>query len=175
MVELIRRFQDEIDKQQDYIRSIFIEMERAGLHELLNQDYKWTGGTIRRLQQVHFIPTTTSKSPSPVPRPLTPFPRSTPSFSSSPCPVVLCYSLTASQYSPTASQYGTLPKSPTFNPEILFPNLDIVPIQETQEDVEQVEQQIKEQMKALRTIQIDWLNYQGGIGSRFNLIIIEDD
>ena len=35
------------DKQQDYIRLIFIEMERAGLHELLNQDYKWTGGTIR--------------------------------------------------------------------------------------------------------------------------------
>ena len=106
----------------------------------------------------------------------------------------MCYSLTTSQYSPTASQYGTLPKSPTFIPEILFPNLDIIPIQETQEEferqldeqylelstneianVERIEQQIKEEMKALRTIQVDWLNYQGGIGSRFNPIIIEDD
>ena len=46
VAELIRHFQDEIDEQQDYIQSIFIKMERAGLHELLNQDYKRTGGTI---------------------------------------------------------------------------------------------------------------------------------
>ena len=91
--------------------------------------------------------------------------------SSSPRPVALCYSLTASQYSPTASQYGTPPESPTFTPEILFPNLDFVPIRETQEEferqldeqylelstddlanVEQIEQQIEEEMRALRTI-----------------------
>ena len=40
MAELIRRFQDKIDEQRDYIRSIFIEMEQAGIHELLNQDYR---------------------------------------------------------------------------------------------------------------------------------------
>ena len=43
VAELIRRLQNEIDEQRDYIWLIFIEMERAGLHELLNQDYKQTG------------------------------------------------------------------------------------------------------------------------------------
>ena len=171
VAELIRRFQDEINKQQDYIRLIFIEMERAGLHELLNLDYKRTGGTIHRQRRVRFTSITSSKSPSPVPRPPTPYPDST-SSSSSPRPVALRYSPTASQYSPTASQYGTPPESLTFIPEILFPNPDIVPIQETQE---KLEQQIEEQIKSLRTIQVDWLTYQGGIGSRFNPIIIEDD
>ena len=127
-------------------------------------------------------------------QPLTPYPRSTSSSSSSPCLVALQYSPTASQYSPMASQYGTPPESPTFSPEILFPNLDFALIQETQEEfnrqleeqylemstdeianVERIERQIEEEMKALRTIQVDWVNYQGGIGSRFNLIIIEDD
>ena len=77
VAELIRQFQDEIDEQQDYIRSIFIEMEQAGLHELLNQDYKWTRGIINRQQQVCFTPTTASKSPSPIPQPPTPYPVST--------------------------------------------------------------------------------------------------
>ena len=128
MAELIRCSQDEIDKQWDYIQLIFIEIEQAGLHELLNQDYKWTGGTIHRQQRVRFTPTTASRSPSPILRPPTPYPRSTSSSSSSPHPVALQYSPTASQYSPTASQYGTPPKSPTFSPEILFPNLNFEPI-----------------------------------------------
>ena len=38
VAKLIRCFQDEIDKQRDYIRSIFTGMEWAGIHELLNQD-----------------------------------------------------------------------------------------------------------------------------------------
>ena len=146
-------------------------MERAGIHELLNQDYKRNRGIIHRQRRVRFTPTTTSKSPSPIPRPPTPYPAST-SSSLSPRPVILRYSPTASQYSPPVSQYGTPPESPSFIPEILFPNPDIVPIQETQEELEQ---QIEEQMKSLRTIQVDWLTYQGGIGSRFNPIIIEDD
>ena len=171
MAKLIRQLQDKIDEQWDYIRSIFIEMERAGPHELLNQDYKQTRGIIHRQRQVRFTPTTASKSPSPIPRPPTPYPVST-SSSLSPQPVALRYSPTDSQYSPTASQYGTLPESPTFIPEILFPNPDIVPIQEIQE---KLEQQIEEQIKSLRTIRVDWLTYQGGIGSRFNPIIIEDD
>ena len=171
VAELIRRFQDKIDKQRDYIRSLFIEMERVGLHELLNQDYKRTGGIIHRQRRVRFTPTTPSKSPSPVLRPPTPYPRST-SSSSSPCPIALRYSPTTSQYSPTASQYGTPPESPTFIPEILFLNPDIVSSQETQEELEQ---QIEKQMESLRTIRVNWLTYQGGIGSRFNPIIIEDD
>ena len=82
----------------------------------------------------------------------------------------------------------------TFSPEILFPNLDFALIQETQEEfhrrleeqylelstdkianIEQIEQQIEEDMRALNRVRIDWVNYQGGIGSRFNPIIIEDD
>ena len=77
MAELIRQFQDEIDEQWDYIRSIFIEMERAGIHELLNQDYKQNRGIIHRQRRVRFTPTTTSKSLSPIPQPSTPYPAST--------------------------------------------------------------------------------------------------
>ena len=76
----------------------------------------------------------------------------------------------------------------------MFPNLNFKPICETQQEferqleeqylelstddlanVERIERQIEEEMRALRTIWVDWLNYQGGISSRFNLIIIEDD
>ena len=171
VAELIRLFQDEIDEQRDYIRSIFISMERAGIHELLNQDYKRNRGTIHRQRQVCFTPVTASKSPSPILQPPTPYPASI-SSSSSPRPVILHYSPTASQYSPPVSRYGTPPESLTLIPEILFLNPDIVPIQETQEELEQ---QIERQIKSLRTIRVDWLNYQGGIGSRFNPIIIEDD
>ena len=64
------------------------------------------------------------------------------------CPVALRYSPTASQYSPTASQYRTPPESPTFSPEILFPNLDFVPIQETQEEFHR---QLEEQYLELYT------------------------
>ena len=66
MAKLIRHFQDNINKQWDYIQSIFIEMERAGLHKLLNQDYKWIGGTIHRQRQVRFMLTTSSSSLSPI-------------------------------------------------------------------------------------------------------------
>ena len=66
MAKLIRHFQDKIDEQWDYIWSIFTEMEWAGLHELLNQDYKWIRGTIHRQQCVRFTPTTSSNSPSPI-------------------------------------------------------------------------------------------------------------
>ena len=193
MAELIRHFQDEIDKQQDYIWSIFTEMERAGIHELLNQDYKQIRGTIHWQWRVRLTPTTSSRSPSPILWPPTPYPRSTPS-SSSPRLVALQYSPTASQYSPTASWYGTPPESPTFSPETLFPNLDFVLIWETEdkfhrrleeqylelstdkrENVKWIERQIEEEMRTLNRIRVDWVNYQGGIGLRFNLIIIEDD
>ena len=30
-------------------------------------------------------------------------------------------------------------------------------------NVKQIERQIEEEMKALRTIQVDWVNYQGGM------------
>ena len=46
MAELIRQFQDEIDEQWDYIQLMFTEMKQAGLHKLLNQDYKWIRGSI---------------------------------------------------------------------------------------------------------------------------------
>ena len=76
-----------------------------------------------------------------------------------------------------ASQYETPPESPVFSLEILFPNPDFVLISDVEkvENSEPIERQIKEQMKALKRIRVDWVNYQGGIGSRFNPIIIEDD
>ena len=77
--------------------------------------------------------------PSSLQRPSTPYPRER-----IPSPRIkkpihrLQYSPTASQYSPTASQYETPPESPkpepslsrlspTFIPEVLFPNPDFLP------------------------------------------------
>ena len=97
VAKLIRHFQDKIDEQRDYIWSIFVEMEWAGLHELLNLDYKQTGGTSCWQWWVCFTLTTCSSSPSPILRLPTPYPWST-SSSSSPHPVALHYSPTASQY-----------------------------------------------------------------------------
>ena len=44
ITELIKRFQDKIDKQRDYL---FEEMERGGLHQLLDKDYIWDNGIIQ--------------------------------------------------------------------------------------------------------------------------------
>ena len=38
-----------------------------------------------------------------------------------------------------------------------------------------IERQIDAQVQGLERQQVDWMNYQGGIGTRHNLIIVEDD
>ena len=47
--KLVKRLQDEIDKQQKYMQQLFEEMEQGGLQQLLGQDYKRKKGEIRRL------------------------------------------------------------------------------------------------------------------------------
>ena len=152
-------------------------------------NYKQIRGTIHQQQHVCFTPTTSSDSPSSILLPPTPYPRSRPSSSPTPCLVALQCSPTASQYSPTASWYNTPPESPVFIPEVLFPNPDCPPTFNGQDLLEQIqemstnevkscwciERQIEVQMQSLNRIWVDWVNYQGGIGTRFNPIIIEDD
>src|ERR1700684_3985247 len=42
----IERLQNEIDEQRQHIHQLFVEMERGGLHEILNKDYKRKYGRI---------------------------------------------------------------------------------------------------------------------------------
>ena len=58
ITKLIQHFQDEIDEQQNYLRSLFKEMERGGLHQLLDKDYVQDNGNIQQQQGVHFTPQT---------------------------------------------------------------------------------------------------------------------
>ena len=189
MAKLIRQFQDEIDKQQDYIWSPFMKMEQAGSHELLNQDYKQWSRTIQWQWCVHFTPTPSSDSFLPVHQPPTPYPQSIPSSSPSPHLTILQYSLTVSHYSPTTSQYKTPPKSPVFILEVLFLNPDSLPtfdgwdlLEQVQEQTmeehewcQHIEWQIEIQVQSIERGQVNWADYQGGIGTRFNPIIVEDD
>ena len=46
--QTVQRLQDEIDKQQKYMRLLFEEMERSGLQQLLEQDFKQKKGEIKK-------------------------------------------------------------------------------------------------------------------------------
>ena len=54
--QTIRRLQDEIDKQQKYMRMLFEEMEGSGLQQLLGQDFRRKKGEIRRKQGTRYTP-----------------------------------------------------------------------------------------------------------------------
>ena len=52
----VQRLQDEIDKQQNYMRSLFEEMEGSGLQQLLEQDFKRKKGEIKKRRGKHYTP-----------------------------------------------------------------------------------------------------------------------
>ena len=54
--QTVRRLQDEINKQQKYMRSLFEEMEGSGLQQLLGQDFKRKKGEIRKRRGARYTP-----------------------------------------------------------------------------------------------------------------------
>ena len=126
ITQLIKRLQNEVDAQQQYIQELYKEMEWGGLHELLKKDYICDNGTIKRWRGVHFTLQESEDEPSEIQRPSTPYPQSV--SISSLQPVLLWYSPTASQYSPTASNtkyciFSHSPTPPNVDPSIA-PKLD---------------------------------------------------
>jgi hypothetical protein len=107
----IERLQNEIDEQRRHIYQLFVEMERGGLHEILNKDYERKYGKIERRRGDHPTPQPSDDESILILRPTNPDPISI-STSSSPRPVALRYSPTASRYSPTASRIVKRSPSP---------------------------------------------------------------
>ena len=106
IAKLIRRFQDKINEQRDYLRSLFEEMERGGLHQLLDKDYIWDNGIIWWRRGVHFTPQTEDNVSLPHWRASTPYPHHRPALSSSSSQSIPI------QYSPTASEVKKSSPSP---------------------------------------------------------------
>ena len=176
------------------------------LHQLLKKRFICCGGVMERRPILWFNLPCEDNRPSSLWRPSTPYPRDR---VPSPCikKLIHClwYSLTASQYLPTASQHGTPPESPkpepsssrlspTFIPEDHFPNLDFLPIWEMQEEfcwqleeqylemsvdeirnAEQIERYIDEEVQRLERWWVKLENSWREIGMWNNPIIIEDD
>ena len=54
--QTVRRLQDEIDNQQKYMRTLFEEMERSGLQQLLGQDFRRKKGEIKKRRGMRYTP-----------------------------------------------------------------------------------------------------------------------
>ena len=203
---MVERLQNEISHLQEYMQESFDTMEAGGLHQLLKKRFICHGGVMEWQPILRFDLPSEDNRLSTIRRPSTPYPRDR-----VPSPWIkklihhVHYSPTASQYSLTASQYGTPPESlkpepsssrlsPTFIPEDHFPNLDFLPIRETQEEfhrrleeqylemsvdevrnAEWIERDIDEMVQGLERRWVELENSQWRIGIRHNPIIIEDD
>ena len=161
---LIQRLQDEINRQQEYVDEIFDGMEAAGLHQILKKHFVRDNGTIRTRRRVEFnIPRTTRKYSLHWQR-STPYPPPTISLHDS-----IDDSLPTGDYR-TISCY---PLDGGFIHHYIRPSNP-----EPSSSNVKLEQQPLATIQAnwtMPTVKIDWLTYQGGFGSRFNPIIIEDD
>ena len=164
LISLIGQLQDEINQQQEYVDEIFDSMEAAGLHQILEKHFVHDNGVIRTRRRLEFnIPRTTGKY-SLNQRRATPYPPTTTFFRDS------------SDDSLPTGTYQTISCYPLdggfihhyvrpSNPEPSSSNVKL-------------EQQPLATMQVNQTmpkVKIDWLTYQGGFGSRFNPILIEDD
>ena len=161
---LIQRLQDKINRQQEYVDEIFDGLEAAGLHQILKKHFVRDNGVIRTRRRVDFnIPRTTRKY-SLYRRRSTPYPPPTTFLRDSPDD-----SLPVGDYR-TISRY---PLDGGFIHHYVRPSNP-----EPSSSVVKLEQQSLPTMQensTMPTVKIVWPTYQGGFGSRFNPIIIEDD
>ena len=163
---MVKRLQDEANRQQEYIEEMFNDMEVKGLHKILKKHFVHDNGVIRPRRGVEFnLPRYHKKKYSLYHRRSTPLPP--PSLSKSITPPV--DDSPSGEYT-TISRYPldggfihhyVQPGPPEPSTSSIIPKKELLPtIQAT---------------RTMPVVKINWLMYQGGIGSRFNPIIIEDD
>ena len=164
LIPLIKRLQDKINRQQEHVDEIFDSMEAAGLHQILEKHFVRDNGVIRTRRRLEFnIPRTTKKY-SLNRRRATPYPPTTTFFrdsSDDSLPTGTYQTISHCTLDGGFIHHYVRPS----NPEPSSSNVKL-------------EQQPLATMQANRTmpkVKIDWLTYQGGVGSRFNPILIEDD
>ena len=163
---LVEWLQDEANRQQEHIEEMFNDMEVKGLHKILKKHFVCDNGVIRPRRGVEFnLPRYHKRKYSLYRRQSTPYP-----------PVSLSKSKTSSVDNLPSGEYKTISRYPLdggfihhyVRPAPPEPSTSaIIPKQEPMPTIQAT--------RTMPKITMDWISYQGGMGSRFNPIIIEDD
>ena len=166
LAPLVKQLQDEANQQQEHMEEIFNCMEAAGLHRVLKKHFVRDNGVVWTRWGVEFnLPQSYKKKYLLHHRHSTLVP-----------PSLLSKYVSSSSDSLPIGDYQTISRYPLdggfihhyVRPAAPEPStLTVIPKKEPLATI-----QAKQSMPK---ITIDWINYQGGVGSRFNPIIIEDD
>ena len=163
---MVERLQDEANQQQEHIEEMFNDMEVRGLHKILKKHFVRDNGVIRPRRGVEFnLPCYHKKKYSLYRRRSTPYP-----------PVPLSKSETPVVDDLPIGDYKTISRYPLdggFIHHYVRPG----PSEPSTSSILPKEEPLPT-IQATRTmpkVKINWLTYQGGMGSRFNPIIVEDD
>ena len=165
LAELVKRLQDEANRQQEHIEEMFNSMETAGLHQILKKHFIRDNGVLRTRRGVEFNLPRSHKKYSLHCRRSTPYPPTMPSRYESSSPD----SLPAGDYQ-TISRYPldggfihhyVRPAPPEPSTSTVIPKQELLPTIQAKQTMPKVT--------------MDWMTYQGGVGLRFNPIIVEDD
>ena len=162
---LVERLQDEANRQQEHIEEMFNDMEVRGLHKILKKHFVRDNGVIRPRRGVEFnLPRYHKNKYSLYCRRSTPYP-----------PIPLSNLKTSSVDELPSGEYKTISRYPLdggfihhyVRPSAPGPSTLIIPKEEPLPTIQATQTMPK--------VKIYWLTYQGGMGSRFNPIIVEDD
>ena len=163
LATLVERLQDEANRQQEHIEEMFNSMEVNGLHNVLKKHFVRDNGIIRPRRGVEFnLPREYKKKYSLYRRRSSPYPppRSKSISSSYSDDLPIGDYTTISRYPLDGGfiHHYTRPGREEASTSTILPKNEPSTINQP-----------------TRTITMDWITYQGGIGSRFNPIIIEDN
>ena len=165
LAPLIERLQDKANWQQEYMEEIFNGMEAVGLHWILKKHFVRDNGTIRTRRRVKFNSPRSYNKYSLYRQRSTPYP-----------PALLSKYVSSSDDSLPTGNYQTVSRYPLEGGFIHHYVQPVNPGPSTSTTVPKQEQiatiQANQQMPK---VTMDWINYQGGMGLRFNPIIVEDD
>ena len=166
LAPLVEWLQDEANRQQEHMEEIFNGMEAVGLHRLLKKHFVRDNRVIQTRRGVEFnLPCSYKKKYSLYHWHSTLVPPS----------LLSKYASSSSDSLPTGA-YKTISRYPLdggfihhyVQPAAPEPSIStVIPKKEPLATIQA--------KRSMPKIMMDWINYQGGIGSRFNPIIIEDD
>ena len=149
-------------------------MEAAGLHQILKKYFVWDNGILKTRQRVKFDLPQTNNKYSLYHQRSTPYP-----------PKLLSKFVSSSDDSLPTGSYQTVSRYPLnggfihhytrpANPELSTST--IIPKQEQFfNDISPVQIATIQAKRSMPKVTMDWINYQGGIGSHFNPIIVKEE
>ena len=174
LAPLIEQLQDKANQQQEYLEEIFNGMEAAGLHWILKKYFVRDNGTLKTQRRVKFNLPRTNNKYSLYHQRSTPYP-----------PKLLSKFVSSSDDSLPTGSYQTVSRYPLdggfihhyTRPANPKPSTSTnIPKQEKNfNDISPVQIPTIQAKRSMPKVTMDWINYQGGMGSCFNPIIVEED